>query len=101
MSVEGIGVGRIKNLLEKFHSTEKVFSASVKELMDVDGLSINLAQRIQRCNDNRSEIENLVNQELEQLFKINGSLITLWDNEYPSILRKICDRFSRTKNYNC
>src|SRR3989337_2017236 len=91
MCVDGIGVGRIKNLLAKFHSTEKVLSASVKELMDVDGLSINLAQRIQRCNEHKSEIENTVNQELEQLFKINGSLITLWDNEYPNILRKIYD----------
>lgn len=91
MSIDGIGIGRIKNLLAKFRSTEKVLSASVKELMDVDGLSINLAQRIQRCNEHKSEIENIVNQELEQLFKINCSLITLWDNEYPNILRKIYD----------
>ena len=48
MSVDGIGVGRIKNLLAKFHSTEKILSASVNELIDVEGLSINLAQRIQR-----------------------------------------------------
>lgn len=91
MSVDGIGVGRIKNLLAKFQSTEKVLTASVKELMDVDGLSINLAQRIQRINDHRSEIENILNDELANLFKINGSLITLWDSEYPSLLRKIYD----------
>ena len=48
MSVDGIGVGRIKNLLAKFRSTEKVLSASVNELIDVEGLSINLAQRIHR-----------------------------------------------------
>ena len=60
MSVDGIGIGRIKNLLAKFHSTEKVLSASLKELMDVEGLSINLAQRIQRVNDHRSEIENIL-----------------------------------------
>jgi len=91
MSVDGIGVGRIKNLLAKFHSTDKVLSASVNELMDVDGLSLNLAQRIQRINDHRSEIENILNDELESLFKINGSLITLWDSEYPTLLRKIYD----------
>jgi DNA processing protein len=91
MSVDGIGIGRIKNLLAKFQSTEKVFSASVHELMDVEGLSIHLAQRIHRCNDHRSEIENIVNDELERLFKINGSLISLWDDEYPSLLRKIYD----------
>jgi len=91
MSVDGIGIGRIKNLLAKFHSTEKVFSANLKELMDVEGLSINLAQRIQRVNDHRSEIEDILNYELEKLYKLNGSLITLWDSEYPAILRKIYD----------
>jgi DNA processing protein len=91
MSVDGIGIGRIKNLLAKFHFTEKVFSASIHELIQVEGLSINLAQRIQRCNDHRSEIENILNDELENLFKINGSLITLWDSEYPKLLKKIYD----------
>jgi DNA processing protein len=91
MSVDGIGIGRIKNLLAKFHSTEKVFSASIHELIEVEGLSINLAQRIQRCNEHRSEIENILNDELENLFKINGSLITLWDSEYPKLLKKIYD----------
>jgi DNA processing protein len=91
MSVDGIGVGRIKNLLAKFHSTEKILSASVNELIDVEGLSVNLAQRIQRINNHRGEIEDILNEELENLFKINGSLITLWDSEYPTLLRKIYD----------
>lgn len=91
MSVDGIGIGRIKNLLAKFHSTEKVLSANLKELMEVEGLSINLGQRIQRVNDHRSEVEDIFNYELENLYKINGSLITLWDNEYPALLRKIYD----------
>jgi DNA processing protein len=91
MSIDGIGIGRIKNLLAKFRSTEKVLSAPIKELVDVEGLSVNLAQKIQRVADHRDEIENLVNNELEKLFKINGHLITLWDDEYPAILRKIYD----------
>lgn len=91
MSVDGIGIGRIKNLLAKFHSTEKVLSANLKELMEVEGLSLNLGQRIQRINDHRSEVEDILNYELENLYKINGSLITLWDNEYPALLRKIYD----------
>jgi DNA processing protein len=91
MSVEGIGVGRIKNLLAKFHTTDRVLSASINELVDVEGFSINLAQRIHSCGKHRSEIEKLVNDELEQLFKLNASLISLWDDEYPSLLRKIFD----------
>lgn len=91
MSVDGIGVGRVKNLLAKFHSTENELDASIPELMEVEGLSINLAQRIQRCNQYKPEIQNVVEEELERLFKLNGSLITLWDNDYPSLLRKIYD----------
>lgn len=91
MSVDGIGVGRIKNLLAKFRSTERTLSASISELTEVEGLSSNLAQRIQQSNKHRNEIENIVNDELERLFKINGSIISLWDDEYPSLLKKIFD----------
>ena len=91
MLVEGIGVGRIKSLLAKFRTTERVFSASMNELMDVEGFSINLAQRVHRCYTHRNEIEKTVNDELERLFKLNASLISLWDDEYPSLLRKIFD----------
>ena len=38
-----------------------------------------------------NEIEKTVNDELERLFKLNASLISLWDDEYPSLLRKIFD----------
>lgn len=91
MSVEGIGVGRIKNLLAKFHSTDNVLGASINELMQVEGLSINLAQRIQKCSRHRHEIEKSVNEEFERIFKLNTNIITLWDNEYPALLRKIYD----------
>lgn len=91
MSIEGIGVGRIKNLLAKFRSTENILSASTKELAEVDGLSLNLAQRIQRCSVNRNKAEEETNDELEKLYKINGAMITIWDDEYPSLLRKIYD----------
>ncbi len=91
MSVDGIGVGRIKNLLAKFRTTERVFSASINELMDVEGFSVNLAQRIHSCSKHRGDIEKIVNDELERLYKLNASLISLWDDEYPSLLRKIFD----------
>lgn len=91
MSVEGIGIGKLKNLFAKFRSTENILSASMKELTEVEGVSINLAQRIHKINNNRKTIENTINVELERLFKINGSLITLWDEDYPALLKKIYD----------
>lgn len=91
MSVDGIGSGRIKNLLAKFHSTEEILNANQNALMEVEGVSINLAQRIQKATHSRKVIEENVNIELEKLFKLKGSLVTIWDDEYPSLLKKIYD----------
>lgn len=108
MSVEGIGIGKIKNLFAKFRSSQKIFSASLNELTEVEGVSFNLAQRIHKVNNNRKTFENIVNEELEKLFKLNGSIITLWDEDYPSLLKKIYDppvllyalgNFENTDNY--
>lgn len=91
MSVEGIGSSRLKNLLSKFRSTDEILNASIIALTEVEGVSINLAQRIHQIKKLRNEIEESVNIELEKLYKLNGSLLTLWDDEYPSLLKKIYD----------
>ncbi len=91
LSVDGIGPGKIRNLLTKFRSLEKVLSAEYNSLKEVDGISTNLARRIQRINDKREEVELLLKKELEKLKKINGKIITVWDDSFPSLLKKIYD----------
>jgi len=91
LSVEGIGPGKIRSLLAKFHSTEKILSTDYHSLTTAEGISTNLAQRIRKVNSNRDEIKSRVEDELIKLDKLNAKLITIWDKEYPKLLKKIYD----------
>ncbi len=91
LSVEGIGPGKIRNLLSKFRSTNRILSANYNSLIEVEGISINLAHRIQKINHQRLKIIDSVEEELEKLGKLGGRIVTVWDEEFPSLLKKIFD----------
>ena len=89
LSVDGIGPAKIRKLLAKFRSIEKVLSGNLNSLREV--VNENLAKRIQKINDNRKKIESALRKELDTLSKINGEIITVWDDSFPSLLKKIYD----------
>ena len=91
LSVDGIGPGRIRNLLSKFKSTDKILSANYNSIIEVEGISANLANRIQKINHQRLKIKDGVEDELGKLEKLGGRIITVWDEEFPSLLKKIFD----------
>ncbi|MEO8399181.1 MAG: DNA-processing protein DprA [Ignavibacteriaceae bacterium] len=91
LSVERIGPGKIRNLLSKFRSTEKILSADYQSLIEVEGISSNLARRIRKINSNRDEIYSSTEKEFNELKKIGGEIITVWDPDYPYLLKKIYD----------
>ncbi len=91
LSVDGIGPGKLRALLSKFKSVEKILSSDFNSLTSTNGISINLAKRIQRVNDLRKRNAALVIAELEKLEKMKAEIITIWDKEYPSLLKKIYD----------
>jgi DNA processing protein len=91
LSIEGIGPGKIRNLLAKFRSTKNILAADYQSLMNVEGISTNLAKRIRKASHERDEIEKFTEKELKKLEKLSGRLITIWDQEYPPLLKKIYD----------
>jgi DNA processing protein len=91
LSIEGIGPGKLRNLLAKFRTLEKILSADFKTLKEVDGISDHLAKKVQRSNAQRNDQEIILNNELEILLKINGEIITVWDESFPPLLKKIYD----------
>ncbi|HLG31408.1 MAG TPA: DNA-processing protein DprA [Ignavibacteriaceae bacterium] len=91
LSVDGIGPGKLRNLLAKFKNTQSILAADYNSLIKVEGVSINLARRIQHVNKERDNIKNEVAKELNGLEKIGGRIITIWDDEYPALLKKIYD----------
>ena len=91
LEVEGIGPGKFRNLLARFKSTDKILSADYKSLIEVEGVSVNLAKRIQKINSRYAEFQNIIKDELDKLSKLNAEIITVWDKEYPAVLKKIYD----------
>jgi DNA processing protein len=91
MSVEGIGPAKIRSLLAKFRTTEKVLSAGLHSLAEAEGISTNLAKRIIRIHSSRKDVEEALEQELAVLDDIGAGIITVWDPEFPPLLKKIYD----------
>lgn len=91
LSVDGIGPGKIRNLLAKFKKINKILSSSGSDLMKTDGISKELASRILKVNSRRKEIENRLEKDINKLDKIGGRIVTVWDDEFPPLLKKIFD----------
>ena len=91
LSVEGIGPGKIRVLLSKFKSVENILSSDFNSLISINGISANLAKRIQRINGLRDKSKALVISDLEKLENLKAHIVTIWDKEYPSLLKKIYD----------
>jgi len=91
LSIEGIGPGKIRNLLAKLKSTKNILASDFQELLNVEGISTNLAKRIHKASRERESTEKFTEAELTKLEKIGGKLISIWDQEYPQLLKKIYD----------
>jgi DNA processing protein len=84
--VPGVGSVFIKRLLEQFQTPEAVFQASMKELLEVEGLGVKAASEIRK-----GPSEQAVKKELSLLDQSGGKIITIDDKAYPSRLRNIYD----------
>jgi DNA processing protein len=84
--VPGVGAIFIKRLLDRFQTPEAVFQASMKELLEVEGLGVKVASEIRK-----GPSEQAVKNELSSLEKSGGRMITLKDEVYPPRLRDIYD----------
>lgn len=84
--VPGAGSVFIKRLLERFQTPEAVFRASMKELLEVEGLSVKVANEIRK-----GPSEQAVKKEMDLVEKAGGMMITMKDEAYPPRLRNIYD----------
>lgn len=91
LSVDGIGPGKLRNLLKHFKSLSNILSSDYKSLMLVEGISNNLAKRIIQSRADKGNTSRQVEADLKQLSKLGARIITIWDNTYPSVLKKIYD----------
>ena len=89
LSVEGIGPGKIHSLLARFKTVDNIFSSGYNQLIKTPGINKNLAGRILKSCSTRSKIRDITLRELDRLRKMNAYVATVWDEEYPDLLKKI------------
>ncbi|MDE0085704.1 MAG: DNA-processing protein DprA [Candidatus Poribacteria bacterium] len=86
-SVEGIGAVRLKRLLTRFGSADRIFDAELVEIAQLPHFNPILASRIltvrNRFAELRRKLEALNNQGIEVIFPK--------DAEYPALLRSVPD----------
>lgn len=82
----GVGNHIYKLLIEHFNDPSMVFESSIDELTSINGISPKLAGTI--LNHKKSDA---LKKEIEDVYKKGYRIITLCDDDYPSLLLKIHD----------
>ncbi len=85
-AIPGVGATRIRSLVAHFKSTESVFSASIKQLCEVDGIELKTAQNIKQYRD-----FEFGTSQLERAKRAGIEIIDFWDELYPENLKRIYD----------
>jgi DNA processing protein len=86
-SVPRIGPLKLRSLVAHFGTPSDVLKATARELLDVPGIDKKLAANIVHHTDGA----RFADEQLKRLNKIGGRIVTVWDKEYPALLKKIYD----------
>ncbi|MFZ1292177.1 MAG: DNA-processing protein DprA [Melioribacteraceae bacterium] len=89
LEVDGIGPGKLFNLLSKFNSLDNLINANFNQLLSVDGISQTLANKILKKIDDYLTFQKTIEIELNQLEKIDAKWLTFWSQNYPINLKNI------------
>lgn len=89
--VDGLGSVRIKSLLDKFGKAQNVFESSIDEIVRTDGVSHKTAGAILQSREHFSDFDKEYSEIEEQLKKIDAGVITILDENYPELLKRIYD----------
>jgi len=84
MNVPGLGPQRVRNITAHYGTVNAVFNASRRDLCQCPGIDLAVANSI-LCYKNY----DFGKAEVEKAEKSQVAIITIWDNEYPILLKKI------------
>jgi DNA processing protein len=86
-SVPRIGSTKIRALVSYFKTPLDVLQATPRELIQVEGIQKKLASNIAHHQDG----ERFADDQLKRLNRIGARILTIWDKEYPELLKRIYD----------
>ncbi len=86
-SIPRVGPQKIRALVSHFGDPGRALRASPRELIKVEGIEKKLATTIARHRGG----EKFANEQLKLLNTVEGRIVTVWDQDYPELLKKIYD----------
>ncbi|MCX6133531.1 MAG: DNA-processing protein DprA [Ignavibacteriales bacterium] len=86
-SVPLIGPHKIRALVSHFGDPASVLRATPRDLIRVPGIQRKIASTIVH----HEEGEKFADEQLRRLNRIGGRIVTIWDPEYPDLLKKTYD----------
>ncbi len=86
ISVPGVGLHRIRNLIGRFGDSKCVLEADITELNQVEGIDDKTAKSIKHQAN-----QKFAEDQLRFAQKDDIQIVTFWDRSYPEILKKIYD----------
>jgi len=87
LATEGIGPGRIYNLIAKFKKLDFIFSAKKSELIEIGKLNPAVAKKIHTNITRLEQFYNSVEKEITALDNIGAEMYSFWDEQYPALLK--------------
>jgi DNA processing protein len=86
LTIPQIGPVRIRKLFQVFESVEEIIKAPIQKLVALEGFDYKLAQQL-KTSGYQGEVE----QQLSLIKKHKIQIITIWDKNYPDLLKRISD----------
>ena len=83
-TIPRIGSVRIRALMARFGSPENILCAPIRQLMQVGGIDKTLAHYIHKGGD-----ASFAGEQLNRLKMTGTRLTSLWDDDYPLLLKRI------------
>ncbi len=86
LTIPNIGPGRIRKLMQVYRTAEEIRQAPVQELVQVEGIDYKLAEQLKTGGDLQQ-----AEDQLRRIEKLKVRYLTIWDEEYPALLKRIPD----------
>ena len=85
-TIPRVGSQRIRNLISRFHTPENICRASVRQLVEVEGIDQLLALKIKQGGNSA-----FVRAQLRKAHECGAKILTYWDQDYPQLLKQSGD----------
>jgi DNA processing protein len=91
--VPGVGPNRLRSLVNHFQDPRRIFEAAPRQLVTVEGIERKTALSIVSFfrGNGPTEARRFAEDQLSRLNRVGGRIVTFWERDYPSNLRRIYD----------